>query len=138
RRSVAARAVALGGREFVGGGVKGTVSSTAGAGSSTVFCSPTSAGGVVVEGLMVEVPESLLGFGSTSLPAVLVATLVIVPDCVTWATSVSCVLVPFASVPTVHVPSLATYNPCAGEKLMRLSPAGRTSVIPTPLAWFGP
>src|SRR5262249_50300525 len=81
---------------------------------------------------------SLLLLGSGSFAPVLAAMLVIVPGCVTRAVMVSVVLWPLVSVPTFHLPVAGAYVPCPGVACRNDSPAGRTSVITTPLAWFGP
>ncbi len=115
--------------------VKVTTSPTAGVGLSTVLSSPTSAS---TPSFTVALAVSLLVFGSGSFAAVLVAMFVIVPGTVTCAVNVSCALAPFARLPRIHWPLLATYPPCDADALFSARPAGRRSVTTTPEAAFGP
>ena len=115
--------------------VKVTFWPTDGVGLSTVFWSATSAEAAAFS---VATAESLLVLGSGSLADVLVAVLVIVPGWVSTAVMVSVALAPFWRSPTCHCPEDGTYEPCCGEAETKVMPAGSTSVMTTPLAWFGP
>ena len=113
-----------------------TGSSGPGVGLSTDLATPTSAEG---SPFTVAAAVSLLVSGSGSLPVVFVAMLVMAPDCVTMAVSVSCALSSTPSRPMDHSPAGDDkYMPWVADAPVSTRPGGNRSTTVTFVATFGP